>query len=152
SPPDLWVANARFDSLRRLTNVTPRLAEYRLGHSQVVDFSSSDGHRLQGALLLPPHYSPGKRYPMVVWVYPGVFGATDANKFGLGDHFGYNMQLLATRGYVVLNPDIPIHPGTIRADIFKAVMPAVDRVVSMGIADPDRLALMGSSFGGYATI
>jgi dipeptidyl aminopeptidase/acylaminoacyl peptidase len=64
----------------------------------------------------------------------------------------YNLHMLTTRGYAVLAPDIPVHVGTPMQDLMKAVMPAIDKVVEMGIADPDRLAVMGQSNGGYSTL
>src|SRR3546814_8757842 len=49
-------------------------------------------------------------------------------------------------------PDIPTHEGTPVDDLMKAVMPAIDKAVELGIADPDRLAVMGNSNGGYSTL
>src|SRR5260370_41262576 len=62
------------------------------------------------------------------------------------------MQLFATRGYAVLFPDIPVEPGAPMQDIFKAVIPAVDRVIELGVADPNRLGVTGISFGGYGVL
>jgi dipeptidyl aminopeptidase/acylaminoacyl peptidase len=62
------------------------------------------------------------------------------------------MQMLATRGDAVLKPDTPIRAGRVMRDLLAAVMPGVDRVVVLGIADPDRLGVMGHSFGGFSTL
>src|SRR5260370_35895709 len=62
------------------------------------------------------------------------------------------MQLLATRGYAVLAPDSPQHPGVPLLDLAKTVLPGVNKVIEMGIADPDRLGVMGHSNGGYSTL
>jgi dipeptidyl aminopeptidase/acylaminoacyl peptidase len=65
------------------------------------------------------------------------------------------MQLYAARGYVVLIPSMPLKPDGGKNDDYidlpKGVMPALDRLVDLGIADPDRLAVMGQSYGGYST-
>ena len=58
--------------------------------------------------------------------------------------------MLATRGYAVLLPDAPQHLGTPMLDLAKTILPGVDKVISMGIADPDRLGVMGHSCGGYS--
>jgi dipeptidyl aminopeptidase/acylaminoacyl peptidase len=150
--PDLWTTNARFSGLCRLTRIAPRLGEYKLGVARLIDFRSYDGAALRAALLLPSDFAPGRRYPMIVWVYPGEIGSREVNTFGLASSRNYNMQLLATRGYAVLRPDIPVHRGTTMQDLMKATMPAIDRVIELGIADPDRLAVMGQSAGGYATL
>jgi len=60
--------------------------------------------------------------------------------------------VLATRGYAVLYPDTPIHPGTIMQDISKTVLPGVNKLIELGIADPDRLGVTGQSLGGYGTL
>jgi dipeptidyl aminopeptidase/acylaminoacyl peptidase len=59
---------------------------------------------------------------------------------------------LATRGYAVLFPDSPQQVGNPMAEVLKTVLPGVNRVVEMGIADPHRLGVMGFSNGGYSTL
>ena len=150
--PDLWIAGPEFARPRRLTTLNPQLDGYTFGEGRLVDFTSADGEPLQAALLLPAGYQEGRRYPMVVWVYASDSGSRAVHRFGLVGYPAYNMQMLATRGYAVLWPDIPTHLGTPMQDLVKAVMPAIDRVVELGIADPDRLAVMGQSGGGYSTL
>jgi dipeptidyl aminopeptidase/acylaminoacyl peptidase len=61
--------------------------------------------------------------------------------------------LYATRGYAVLLPDLPLtSTGRVAIDLVKLIVPGVDKVVEMGIADPDGLGVTGHSFGGYNTI
>jgi dipeptidyl aminopeptidase/acylaminoacyl peptidase len=79
-------------------------------------------------------------------------GSDKANRFAFGWGGTFNPQMWATRGYAVLYPDIPLHPGTPVDDLVSAVIPGVNQAVELGIADPQRLALMGQSFGGYNTI
>jgi len=60
--------------------------------------------------------------------------------------------LLSSRGYAVLLPDTPLAVGTPMQDLAKTVLPAVDKTIEMGVADPDRLGVMGVSYGGYSTL
>lgn len=60
-----------------------------------------------------------------------------------------NMQLLATRGYAVFMPDAPLETGNPLQQLGEMVLPGVDKVIEMGIADAERLGLMGHSYGGY---
>jgi dipeptidyl aminopeptidase/acylaminoacyl peptidase len=149
---DLWIGDASFQNPRRLTHLNAQLDKYRMGAARLVEWLSDDGERLQGALLLPVGYQEGKRYPLIVWVYGG---GSLSNHFG---HFGFegpgvfNMQLLSTRGYAVLCPDSPQHLGTPLLDLAKTVLPSVNKIIEMGIADPDRLGVMGQSNGGYSTL
>jgi dipeptidyl aminopeptidase/acylaminoacyl peptidase len=78
--------------------------------------------------------------------------SNDIDHFGLVTAGPFNMQLFATRGYAVFLPDIPVEVGTPMSDIAKAVLPGVNKVIEMGIADPERLGIMGHSFGGYSTM
>src|SRR5262249_35117530 len=97
-------------------------------------------------------YAEGERYPLIVWVYGGVFLSNQFDHFGLGSEGPFNMQILATRGYAVLMPDAPQNMGTPMVDLAKAVLPGVDKVIEMGVADPERLGVMGHSYGSYSTL
>ncbi len=152
-PQDLWVATRDFTKQKRITNTNPQISSAGLGQSEVIEWRSVDGELLRGGLLLPAGYQQGKRYPLVVEVYAGARPSEDAYRFGLGGGDA-NRQILATRGYAVLLPDIPLRrdSATPMLDILKMVMPAVDRTVDLGVADSDRIGLMGYSYGGYTTL
>jgi len=155
-PPDFWAAEidaGRF-SPRQLTHINPQLERYSFGKSMLIEWHSLGGDLLRGAVLLPSEYHPGQRYPMVVWVYGGSELSNKLNVFGgFQIEFGAidNMQLLTTRGYAVLFPDAPLRTAPMR-DLAYAVLPGINKTVELGIADPDRLGLLGESFGGYSTL
>ncbi len=148
---DLWLAGADFRSPKRLTKINPQLERYKMGAARLIEWISIDGQRLKGALLLPPGYQEGKRYPLIIKVYSGLL-SNELNNFGFARSMVDNLQVLATRGYAVLLPDSPVQVGAPMANLLKTVMPGVNKVVEMGIADPDRLGLMGHSNGGYSTL
>ncbi len=160
--PDLYVWNpaARSDdhadlhAMRRLTTINPELDRYATGERRLIDWRTIDGDTVRGVLLLPAGYQAGTRYPLITKVYGGSTPSEhEANRFGVQSPAVDNLQLLATRGYAVLLPDIPLkRPGEVTVDLLKVVLPAVDKVVELGIADPARLGLTGHSFGGYNTI
>lgn len=149
---DVWIAGMDFQNSKQLTHVNPSHDASDMGASRLINYRSLDGQELCGALLLPSGYDAGKRYPLIVWVYGGSRGGDIVNKFGLRDHGVNHLQLLATRGYAILFPDAPLREGTPMSDLAKTVLPGVDRVVEMGIADPERLGVMGHSFGGYCVL
>ena len=97
-------------------------------------------------------YLDGKRYPLIVWVYGGGLLSDCLDHFGLAGTGPFNLQLLATRGYAVLLPDAPLQAGTPMLDLAKTVLPGVNRVVEMGIADAGRVGLFGHSYGGYSVL
>src|SRR5262249_43375715 len=66
-----------------------------------------------------------------------------------------NLQIPVARGYAVLKPSVPLNPeGDVDDPLLKltsGVLPAVDKVIEMGIADPERIFVMGHSLGGFST-
>src|SRR3546814_1938411 len=78
------MADGELDHARRLSELNPQLGKYTFGKSRVLDFVSEDGEALQAALVLPADYQPGKRYPMVLWVYASdADAARNVHNFGL---------------------------------------------------------------------
>lgn len=126
------------------------------GKRIVIDYQGADGRPLKGAVILPPGYQPGTRYPTLVWVYEGYhFENLDTEYFTDPRTPGvYNLQSYAAQGYVILVPSMPLPQVTQRGDVIDHVedglMPAVDKLVNLGIADPEKLGLMGQSYGGYS--
>jgi dipeptidyl aminopeptidase/acylaminoacyl peptidase len=149
---DIWISDQRFGNPRPLTQLNPQFETHELGSVKLIDWLSDDGDRLQGALLLPTGFQDGKRYPLIIWVYGGSLLSKNVHRFGLAGRGQFNMQLLATRGYAVLLPDSPQHEGTPMLDLAKTVLPGVNKVIDMGIADPDHLGVMGHSNGGYSAL
>lgn len=150
---DIWVSQVGGVTPRRLTNINPELRQYQLSRSQLVSWLSSDGERVNGALLLPVGYIPGKRYPLVVRVYGGLRYSELLNRFSVAGDGVDNAHLFTTRGYAVLLPDAPYRTGsTLMRDLAASVIPGVTRVIDMGIADTGRIGLFGHSFGGYTAL
>jgi dipeptidyl aminopeptidase/acylaminoacyl peptidase len=154
--PDFWAALGSFRDPQRITATNPQLDKYLMGTSSLIEWKSLSGERLRGALLLPAGYQKGKRYPMVVLLYPDEELSRQVNLFGLKFNLAQdsvnNQQLLATRGYAVLLADSQMKVGDPMQEIVRSVMPGVNKAIEMGIADPDRLGIMGHSHGGYAVL
>ena len=149
---NLWITNRHFTNVRQLTHINPDLERYPAGDARLIDYSIADGKKLQATLLLPVNYQSNMRYPLVVWVYGGSMLSANVNRYGGSGNEHYNLHLFSSRGYAVLLPDTPLTVGTTLQDLAKTVLPAVDKTIEMGIADPDRLGVMGASYGGYSTL
>lgn len=116
---------------------------------------------VRGRILLPPDYQPGRRYPMIVYVYPGMSNRGGQSyydaQYGLGGGAAsYSAHIFAAKGYVVFAPSTLT--AYIRAGrnplggITRMVEQGMDAVIQRGYADPDRLALWGVSQGGFASL
>lgn len=151
-PEDVYLLSPDLRNPRKLTSLNPQLETLSMGTSRTVTWHDLDGRQLHGALLLPSDYREGRKYPLIVNVYGGAHLSNSVDRFGFFGAGSDNMQILATRGYAVLIPDAPLDKGTPMLDLLKTVMPGVNKVVELGIADPERLGLMGHSYGGYSTL
>jgi dipeptidyl aminopeptidase/acylaminoacyl peptidase len=146
------VGDADFQHLRQMTHLNPEVEKYRMGTRRQIEWLSLDGKRLRGALLLPASYEAGKQYPLIVEVYGGQLQSKSLRTFSDWGSSELNLQLLATRGYAVLLPDAPLDKGTPMLDHVKTILPGVNKVIEVGIADPQRLGVMGHSYGGYGVL
>jgi len=126
------------------------------GALEPIEYTSLNGEKLKGWILLPIGYEKGKRYPTIAWVYAGsVFRGQKPYLAEAAHGLSLNMQIPASRGYAVLFPSMPMkEEGELDDPMLRlpeGVMPAIDRVIELGYADPDRLFVMGQSFGGFST-
>jgi dipeptidyl aminopeptidase/acylaminoacyl peptidase len=152
---EVWVGKLDGSQRTRLTSLNPQLGRIDLGSVEVVAWASDlDGAPVEGMLVKPPGYRPGKPLPLVVWLHGGP-----AYNWGLGGHLG-DTQLLAANGYMVLLPNFRGSSGYgmdwMMANVrdwgngpLADVMGGVDHLIDAGLADGDRLFLGGGSFGGY---
>lgn len=158
APADLWTTQHRQTALgapRQLTRLNPAVDRRQWSDTRVISWQDALGRQLRGLLMLPANYDARRRYPLIVYQYPGDLKSANVTKFG-GDAAAdlANMHLFTSRGYVVLLPDIPRPDGdTAQLDrTWRTIQGGVDGVVAMGVADSNRLGIMGHSFGGYATV
>jgi dipeptidyl aminopeptidase/acylaminoacyl peptidase len=159
SPANVYVADASFASPRQLTNANPQLAEIALGETEVITWKSSDGQEVEGVLLKPVGYQPGQRVPMLVEPHGGPTGAHNA---GFKASNGSPGQYWAGKGWATFYPNPRGSTGYgekfMRGNImdwgggdYRDIMTGVDAVIAKGVADPDKLAVAGWSYGGYMT-
>ncbi len=155
SPAEVYVSDATFSAPRKLTNTNPQLADFALGDEEVITWKSSDGQEIEGLVFKPANYVPGRKYPLLMVIHGGPNGAFAAD-------FHAEAQFWAGNGWAVLfpNPRGSRNYGEkfMRANIadwgggdYRDIMTGVDAVIQRGIADPDRLAEWGWSYGGYMT-
>jgi dipeptidyl aminopeptidase/acylaminoacyl peptidase len=148
--PDLWVTNMKFAGARKLSDANPQINDYAWGSSELVEWTSIDGVPLQGVLIKPGNYQPGTRYPVLVYYYR--FSSQRLNLFNepVVNHRP-SFPVYASNGYAVFLPDIRFEVGRPGFSATKCLVPGVQKLVDMGVADPDAIGLHGHSWSGYQT-
>ena len=141
-PAELYVADASFRSARKLTDLNPWIASKALPRSELVSYRDADGKVLYGVLRYPVDYQKGQKYPTIFEIYETFFD----------NGFNGRAAFLANHGYAVFHPSVNLVVGRPGESWAKGVTAAANKLIDMGIADPDRLGVHGTSYGGYATV
>ena len=146
--PDLHVSGMDFDAANKVTDANPQQKDYAWGRRILIDYTNSKGQKLQATLTLPAGYEAGKRYPMLVYFYEKMSQRHHEYSMPTYDDRPH-MSAYASDGYLVLMPDVVFEigkPGTSSLDCISA---AVNKVIELGYADPERIGLQGHSWGGF---
>jgi hypothetical protein len=146
--PDLWTADGGFAGARKITDANPQISEFAWGSRVLVDYTNSKGRRLQGTLTLPADYKPGKKYPMIVYIYELLSDTHHEFSMPVYDDRPH-MSEYASDGYLVFEPDIVYDVGTPGSSALDCVTNGVKKVIALGYADPAHIGLQGHSWGGY---
>jgi dipeptidyl aminopeptidase/acylaminoacyl peptidase len=153
-PPEIFLY--RDGELQQRTFVNTELLDtLELGEVVEVQFNSADGTEVEGFIIKPPGFEKGKKYPVILDIHGGPQSQYNWS-------FGFNAQLLAANGYLVVHPNprgstgygeefcLGIWQAWGQPD-YEDVMAAVDHAIELGWADPDRMGVMGWSYGGMLT-
>jgi dipeptidyl aminopeptidase/acylaminoacyl peptidase len=158
-PADVYVAKAPAFEPVKLTDHNPQVRDFELGVGELVRWKSKDGMEIAGLVIYPAGYQRGKRYPMVVDIHGGPAGVWTNTFPGTWGNFGH---VWAGKGWVCFYPNIRGSSGYgekfLLANIrdwgggdYQDIQSGIDYLTGRGIADPDKLAQSGWSYGGYMT-
>jgi dipeptidyl aminopeptidase/acylaminoacyl peptidase len=146
-------------TLTSVASVQPTF-EPALGRSEAISWKSTDGRSIEGLLTYPVGYKAGARVPLLLVVHGGPAGAFVRSFIGTASP--YPIAAFAARGYAILRANPRGSSGYGRefryankgdwgGGDYRDLMSGVDHVVSMGVADPAGLGVMGWSYGGFMT-
>ncbi|MEM6706819.1 MAG: YqiA/YcfP family alpha/beta fold hydrolase [Acidobacteriota bacterium] len=146
--PNLFLTDTAGAAPRQLSQTNPFLDDYAWTRSELVDFTSEQGRDLQATLLYPANHDPTRRYPMIVYTYEIL--APQIHTFDVPDERRYyNYTAWTQAGYFVLMPDIVYTAREPGPSALASVRAAVKTVADRGLVDPERVGLIGHSWGGY---
>jgi dipeptidyl aminopeptidase/acylaminoacyl peptidase len=155
---ELYISSAKSFAPKKLTDQTAQVSAWKLGSVEVVSWKSKDGTVIEGVLHKPADYDPKRKYPLLVKIHGGPTGVSQP-RF-LPNDYAYPVQAFLEKGALVLEPNYRGSAGygaKFRAlnvrnlgvgDMWD-VMSGVDSLIAKGMVDPNKLAAMGWSQGGY---
>jgi dipeptidyl aminopeptidase/acylaminoacyl peptidase len=156
-PAEVYVADVRRGQFTRLTRHNAWLSDRQLGDQSSITWSGADDLEMEGILIKPVGYEEGVRYPLAVLPHGGPEGIS---MNGWNTRALYPVQVLANEGYVVFKPNYRGSGGRGTAfasanhrDLggkeFDDVLYGIDHLDEIGLIDPDRVGISGTSYGGY---
>jgi dipeptidyl aminopeptidase/acylaminoacyl peptidase len=164
-PPNVYVRDLKAGTRRALTSYADPAPQLKGIQKQLVTYKRNDGVELSATIITPPGWTPAQGpLPTLLWAYPREF--TDPNMAGQvtgsGDRYtgisGASHLLFLTQGYAIIDdPTMPIvGPGETANDTYipqlvASAQAAVDRAVSLGVTDRNRVVVGGHSYGGFMT-
>jgi hypothetical protein len=148
--PDVWVSDLQFQKSRKISDANPQIADFAWGSAELVEWRSTDGLPLQGVLIKPAGYQAGKRYPVITYFYERQSQRLYEFNEPVVNHRP-SFAIYTGSGYAVFLPDVVFEDGHPGMSMVKCLVPGVQKLIDMGIADPNGLGLHGHSWGGYGT-
>jgi dipeptidyl aminopeptidase/acylaminoacyl peptidase len=134
----------------RITETNPQQKDFLWTKgSRVIDYTSTNGHKLQAALFLPANYEAGKSYPTIVYIYEKL--SQNTNRYPQPAFEGFSTAAYTSNGYAVLMPDIVYKLNDPGMSAVACVLPALKAGIATGVIDEKRVGLHGHSWGGYET-
>jgi dienelactone hydrolase len=146
--PDIFVGGPDLKDAKQVTTTNPFQNTFAWGRSEVLEYKTDKGRVLQGALYYPAGYEPGRKYPMIVYMYEKL--SQNVHRYVVpSDRDYYNIAVFTSQGYFVFEPDIVFTPRQPGVSVVQCVVPGVKRVIQTGMIDPKRVGAVGHSWGGF---
>jgi dipeptidyl aminopeptidase/acylaminoacyl peptidase len=159
-PREVWLMALPAGAPRAITDTNPRAREQTSFRKELVTWKGADGWEMEGLLVYPQGYTPGQRVPLVLNVHGGPAGV-HTNTFTPSSRL-YPWPLFAQKGWAVFLPNPrgsggygeKFRAANVRdwgVKDYQDLMAGVDMLIARGVADANRLAVCGWSYGGFMT-
>lgn len=159
TPVEVYISETNNPSFEKLSDIN-NLKYPKLSKTEIISWKSYDGKEIEGILTYPKNYKKGQKYPVILQIHggpAGVFSQRFNGRPGI-----YMTEYFSEKGYVTIKPN-PRGSTGYGKDFryanykdwgygdYEDVVSGVDKVIEMGIGDPDKQFVMGWSYGGYLT-
>lgn len=166
-PPNYYMLRPGTRKAKAMTQYEDWAPQFAKVTKELITYTRADGVRLSATLYLPPGYKAKRDGPLpfLFWAYPREHKSkktasqvtTPTQTFSRPSRS--SAMFLLTQGYgVLMGPTMPIvgegdqEPNdTYREQLVSSAKAAVDALVARGVADPDRIAIGGHSYGAFTT-
>lgn len=150
--PNLWISSERrFRNQTKLTNLYDDLKEqWNWGRAELINWLDLDGKETQGIVVYPDDYNPDQTYPVFIYYYERFSQRLHDFNHPYTNHRP-NIAQYVSDGYVFFMPDVWFDIPQPGYSATKSIVPGVQKLVEMGVADPDAVGLHGHSWSGYMT-
>ncbi len=146
--PNVFVGGPDLKDAKRVTDTNPFQSKYAWGHSELIEYKSANGTRLQGILDYPAGYEPGKKYPMIVYMYEKL--SDSLHRYNApSERSYYSIGAITSHGYFLLQPDIVFQKREPGLSVADCVTAAVKKVLEKGSVDEHKVGVVGHSWGGF---
>jgi len=157
--PEGYMSTLSSFSPVKVTGINAALASKPLPRTELIKWKGADGKEIEGLLTYPLNYKPGQKVPFILNVHGGPAGVF-TQACVAGNQGTYPIAAFAEAGYAVLRPNPRGSSGygtefrmANRADWggkdYQDLMAGVDYVIKMGVADENKMGVMGWSYGGF---
>lgn len=156
TPPDVYAASLEDFRPVRVSHANPQVDAWKTPAAEILRWKSFDGMEMEGIVHKPAPFAAGRRYPLLVIPHGGPHGVMT------NGYPNREALLFLSRGWVVFRPNFRgsgnYGERFLRANLggwgvgdYMDVMSGVDHLIAAGVADATRMAIAGSSYGGYMT-
>ncbi|HEU0185835.1 MAG TPA: S9 family peptidase [Blastocatellia bacterium] len=156
-PTEVALLNARNMIPILLTRLNPQAESLTLGQVEAIKWASNDGTEIEGLLVYPVGYHTGARYPLLTYIHGGPEGAYTK---GFNSNWSAFPQVYAGAGYAVFMPNFrgssnygakfaQSNAKLVGKVDYDDILSGIDYLIKAGVADENRLAVAGWSYGGY---
>jgi dipeptidyl aminopeptidase/acylaminoacyl peptidase len=145
--PNYYITH-NFKTFSPLTNIRNQ-QKYNWMTSELVSWKMLDGNASEGVLYKPENFDPGRKYPVIFYIYEKLAGKAHTflnPDWSIGP---IDIPTFVSNGYLVFLPDIYYQLGRPGKSAVNSVVSAVKYLSGMPYVDPNRIGIEGHSFGGY---
>ncbi len=157
--PEAYISSLTSFSPVKITSINAAHAGKALPKTELVKWKGADGKEIEGLLTYPINYKPGQKVPFILNVHGGPAGVFTQTCVA-GNQGTYPIAAFSEAGYAVLRPNPRGSTGygaefrmANREDWggkdFQDLMAGVDYVIKIGVADENKMGVMGWSYGGF---